>query len=77
MVHERSNHLGDVVDAISKIKNAEKDWPAGFINPLLREVILRTERELQEELFAIMSKKKVKRAGAARKVIQHKEGDRS
>ena len=66
-----------VVEAISLLKDAEKDWPGGFSNPLIKQRLLEAEHELHEELYEIMCEKKTGRAGAAKKVIQHKEGDRS
>jgi hypothetical protein len=58
MPKERSNHLDEIVEAISLLKNAESAWPEGFSNPLLKEVLQITERELKEKLFNIVNKKK-------------------
>ncbi len=58
MPNEKSLHLTQVVEAISLVKNAEKDWPGGCANGILREVLTQTEKDLQEELFKIMSEKK-------------------
>ena len=58
MSKEKSNRLNDVIDAIGLLKNVESAWPAGFSNPLLKEVLQKAEREFQEELFNIVNKKK-------------------
>jgi hypothetical protein len=70
MGRERSDQLADVVDAISKIKDAENDWPAGFCNPLLREFLRKTLMNLQDQLFEIMNQKKGRKASGKKSVSQ-------
>jgi hypothetical protein len=57
MAKDRSSHLNEVVEAIAFLKNAERDWP-GHANSLLKEVLKRTQNDLQDELFMIMSEKR-------------------
>jgi hypothetical protein len=67
MSREKSNRLHEIVEAISLLKNAESAWPAGWSHPLLKEVLQRTEKELQEDLFEIMSQKKRERSSGKKK----------
>ncbi len=73
MANERSSHLNEVVEAIALLKNVEKEWPGGYLNPVLKETLEKTERQLQEELFLIMSQKKEKRTGVRKKAASLKE----
>ena len=73
MANERSSHLNEVVEAIALLKNVEKEWPGGYLNPVLKETLKKTERQLQEELFLIMSQKKEKRSGMRKKGTYQKE----
>jgi hypothetical protein len=77
MAKEKSSHLADVVDAISRIRNAENDWPAGICNPLLREFLRKTLMNLQDELFEIMSQKKERKSSGKKRGSSQGETSRT
>ena len=54
MPKKKSICINEMVEAISLTKRASTEWPAGFANRLVRELIQRGEREFQDGLFKIM-----------------------
>jgi hypothetical protein len=68
MPRERSNRFNEVVEAISILKAAEKEWPRGVSNKLIKEAMESKEKELHEELFILMTQKKGRKPAKGKKL---------
>jgi hypothetical protein len=76
MPRERSNQLSEIVEAISILKAAEKEWPRGVSNKLIKEALDRKEKELHEELFVLMTEKKGRKPAKGKKVSSQVDNPR-
>jgi|MudIll2142460700_1097286.scaffolds.fasta_scaffold86592_2 hypothetical protein len=76
MPRERSNRFNEVVEAISILKAAEKEWPRGVSNKLIKEAMESKEKELHEELFILMTQKKGRKPAKGKKLSSQVEDPR-
>ena len=76
MPRERSNHLSEVVEAISILNAVETEWPRGAKNPLIREALDRKKQELHEALFLLMTTKKGPKPAKGKKLSSQVDNPR-
>ena len=62
MAKKNQQILDKYLDAISCLKASPEQWPHGYANELIRELLKEGERRLENELFEFLDQNRRKRA---------------
>jgi hypothetical protein len=69
---KKSDKVQELLDAIDRINNVSSQWPQGYANAEIREVLDKGKTSFHEELFELLHKGENKKKRAAAKKASSK-----
>ena len=67
MAKKNQQILDKYLDAISCLKASPEQWPQGYANELIRDLLKTGQSQLQDEFFELLDKQRRKRQSGSQK----------